>query len=78
MTTLGQTNKYNDTIMDDRSGWRHPILIHSPIQVDLTMVKRWIRWNTLAFFAMCEDNYFLASLFGSTPMMPVLIIIIYK
>jgi hypothetical protein len=49
----GRTNKYIGTLPDDCSGWRHPILNYVPTQADLTMVKRWSRRDTLAFFAMC-------------------------
>ena len=41
---------YIGTFWNECSGWRRPILIHSPTQVDLTMVKKWNRRNTLAFF----------------------------
>jgi len=47
----GQTNKYTGTFLDECSGWRRPILIHSLTQVELTMVKKWSRRNTLAFFS---------------------------
>jgi hypothetical protein len=62
----GQTNKYTGTLPDDCSGRCRPILIHFPTQVDLTMVKRWSRQNTLVFFGMCWNNYIGAYLFGST------------
>ena len=59
------TNSYTGTLVDDYSGWRHLFLIHLPTQVDLTIVKRWNTWRTLALSNMCLENYFLASLFGS-------------